>query len=183
MKDYNSKCARWAIKLSFYKFDIEHISGKSNTVADHLSRFIEQNETHEDGTEYLQVTGIARTGFEKFEQFKDQLIEKRESLLSDYNNELKYKKILETLQSGKSFKGFMLKDGILTRQVYKSPANRVYFATCISSKNPIIKDILSELHSESHLGRDKMYDLISNRFYWPNIWKDIYPIRQKVLPE
>ena len=177
MKDYNSKCARWAIKLSFYKFDIEHISGKSNTVADHLSRFIEQDEQHEEGTEYLHTVESpeeARTGYEKFLQFRSQLMRRKELLLSDYKNEPKYSKVLEALQSARSYKGFLMKEGMLMKTVFKSKSNRTYYAICIAASNPIIQDILKEVHSASHLGRDRMYDLISNRFYWPNIWKTIY---------
>lgn len=38
LKDPNSKLSRWRLKLSEYNFEIKHIPGKSNKVADALSR-------------------------------------------------------------------------------------------------------------------------------------------------
>ncbi|XP_050315786.1 retrovirus-related Pol polyprotein from transposon 17.6 isoform X1 [Anthonomus grandis grandis] len=38
LKDPNSKLSRWRLKLSEYNFNIKHISGKSNKIADALSR-------------------------------------------------------------------------------------------------------------------------------------------------
>ena len=33
---------------------------------------------------------------------------------------------------------------------------------------------MDELHGKSHIGRDKIIDLINTRFYWPNYWQDVY---------
>lgn len=117
MKDYNSKCARWAIKLSFYKFDIEHISGKSNIVADHLSRFVEMSEPNEDGMEYINVFIDPKTGYEKFERFKSELTDVIQSTTTDFNNEPKYKPILAALGNSNIHKGYYLREGVLMKQI------------------------------------------------------------------
>lgn len=176
MKDYDSKCARWSIRLSFFKFDIEHVSGKNNTVADHLSRFVEQEEMHEDGNEYVCVIDQPVTGYEKFQRFQTHLVEEQQSLLSDWQNEVKYKKFVDILKNKQitAHKGFTLIDGTLYKLLHKPNVDRVYYAICISRTNPIIGQIMKELHDKSHIGRDKMIDLINTRFYWPNYWQDVY---------
>lgn len=43
LKDPNSKLIRWKIRLNEYEFDIKHVEGKDNKVADALSRIREVN--------------------------------------------------------------------------------------------------------------------------------------------
>ena len=43
LKEPNSKLIRWKIKLNEYEFDVSHVQGKENKVADALSRIRETN--------------------------------------------------------------------------------------------------------------------------------------------
>jgi len=92
------KVVRWKLAIQEYDFDIEHIPGKTNLVADSLSRFCQFPDVTEEKEEYIQdyVNGI----LDEFNIPRDlfKIISKcHNSLIGHHGVERTYKKVTEYL--------------------------------------------------------------------------------------
>ena len=85
----NARQARWLSFLSEYDFEIQHIKGKENKVADALSRNAKLNFTAAIGTYVLDLNEQLKEGVKQDENYqKLQIIAKEkptESLLKGYS--------------------------------------------------------------------------------------------------
>lgn len=57
LKDLSGRLARWSLQLQAYEFDIEHLKGKDNVVADMLSRLpaVDFETTEFESDEYKEL--------------------------------------------------------------------------------------------------------------------------------
>ena len=138
--------ARWLDFLAEFDYDIIHKPGKSNLVADALSR-----------QSQLKCTVISELEVEP---------SCTERLKSDYMKDPEYKRILKYPTEYSQYK-------LVNGKIYLAMDG--LFRLCIPG-GIWRQKILSELHdspSAGHFGIKKTLELIKRNFYWPTLEKDV----------
>lgn len=143
---------KYVVKLLGYDFDISYQPGKSNIVADSLSRqFIPLISTSDSDGQFFSLSMATY-------QFLSQL--RTEVVTDPY-----YQSLVSNPSLNRTF-SFHLKDGL----VYNH--NQI----CIKSSSPIISQLLFEFHNKplaGHGGVHKTLARIAPGFYWEKMKKDI----------
>jgi hypothetical protein len=143
--------------LSEFDFEIKHIKGKENRVADALSRSVKMIHLAVISTCEIDVSERVRNvqGTDTF--FK---------IVTSY---------LKQEPTGINYGGYqMLDEGLLT---YK---NRLYIPSCDDLKR-FIMDELHKIPYIGHPGYHKMITATRKQFYWPGLKKDIDDYLAKCL--
>eukprot|EP01018_Ginkgo_biloba_P013475 Gb_17806 [translate_table: standard] len=142
----NVRHTKWVETLQSFTFMLRHKSGKSNQVADALSRRI-------------AVLTTMSVEVPDFASMKDQY-----ETDEDFQRAWAYAKNPVT-DNGDLFDEYFLQDGYL----FKGKQ------LCIPV-GPMRENIIKELHSGGlggHFGRDKTVTLIEDRYYWPGLRKKV----------
>lgn len=133
----SSRHAGWIAYLQQFTFSIRHKSGKTNRVADALSR---QNCL-------LTTMHTSVSGFATFTELYDSdpffariFAETKQGLHDDYS-----------IQDGFLFRGLRL---------------------CVPECSLRLK-IVTELHNEGHVGRDRTLHLVTTSYFWPTLRRDV----------
>jgi len=139
----NAKKTRWIEFISEYDFEIKHIKGKENQVADGIN--MRAREMH------IEIIIMFNN------DHKDKIIE-------ETNLDQHYLKIKETLQQGNlqhKFKYFEMKeDGVL---IYR---DKVY----VPNSKELKSTMLGEMHNMSyygHPGYHKSITVVRSQYFWP----------------
>jgi len=141
--------ARWMGILQEYNVYIDYLPGKSNLVADALSRRPDL---------LTAVTTVHTLG--------DFLA----TLKSSYGNDDESTTILKAVQDGTS-PGYTLKDGLILRS--ENEQQLLYIPPSAAS---LRKQLLAEHHDSAlagHLGQDKTLACLSRNFWWPTMRQDV----------
>ncbi|CAF5212293.1 unnamed protein product, partial [Rotaria magnacalcarata] len=144
--------------LQDYTFKIEHVKGNKNCVADCLSRY-PVGEPFDDEIEQrsIAIQTEIQPSILKHHQQEDNSI----------------KKIIENTEKTPLKIEYYLNNGILCRNVKR--INRIIAVPVIPKTK--IKDVLLAYHNSpmngAHLGIDRTYYKIRDRFYWPRMYYDI----------
>jgi hypothetical protein len=145
----NARQIRWLEFLCEYDFDIRHIKGKDNKVANALSRKV-----HE-----LNATAIS--------MYRTEL---KDIILEAANVDLQYKRLVAKLQQNEepqTKEGYALEiDGLL---LYK---NRVYIPNDQELKLVILKEMHKVTYA-GHLGYQKTVAAVKSHYFWPGMKKEI----------
>jgi hypothetical protein len=145
----NARKARWMALLSEFDFEIKHIKGKENTVADALSRSVKMIHLVAVSTCETDIREIIRNAQETNEFFKT---------VTSYLSQ-------ETI--GLKYEGYQMLDESLL--AYRS---KLYIPSCDDLK----RFIMDELHKRpytGHPGYQKMIMTTRKQFYWPALKRDI----------
>jgi hypothetical protein len=145
----NARQARWMALLSEFDFEIKHIKGKENRVADALSRSMR--------TIHLAAVSTCET------DVKNRVKEAQETDPFVRNVTL----YLQQEPTGEKYEGYqMTEGGLLTYR------DRLYIPNCDDLK----RFIMDELHKRpytGHPGYQKMITATRKQFYWPGLKKDV----------
>ncbi|GFT57400.1 retrovirus-related Pol polyprotein from transposon 412 [Trichonephila clavipes] len=152
-KNPSSKILRWKLALEEFNYDIHYIRGSLNSVADHLSR-------------YINNITIALTDSKDFIN-----MQREDSVLRTI-----IQKIDQNDVSPQISKYFINGEGLLchlSKRPSRSPRSnttrkQVCIPHCLKAK------ILESVHSEygGHLKFFKTYHRLSENFFWHNMYKD-----------
>jgi hypothetical protein len=141
----NARQARWLAFLSEFDFEVRHIKGKENKVADALSR---------------RIHGLFEMNISRAESDLEERI--RTTGIDDEN----YTKIMVELpnNTANSDKPDLSIDekGLLRFK------NRLYIPDSTGLKLTILDEVHKKLYS-GHLGYQKMITTLRKLFYWPNM--------------
>ena len=150
--------SRWKDIISNYDFDIEYIEGKTNVVADGLSR----RHDHQHSSTILNHVEVA-TPIVKVEH----RINVVTSLLADIHQSMRddptYQRLLKTNKVKLDAENLHIEKSFL---YYKH--HRLY----IPNDAALRTRILAECHdvpTSGHLGKDKTIEQVKRRFYWPRM--------------
>jgi hypothetical protein len=152
----SNRQARWVEKLSEFDFVVEYKEGKTNVVADALSRRAD----HLDTTTNCDIhtppnqTTIAAISMVNTNTFIQQIKEA-------YQRDPVAKKLCE-----QPIEPYMVKDGL----IYKK--DRIY----IPKEDSIKQTIMQENHDNKlagHVGVVRTTDLITRHFFWPGMYAEI----------
>jgi hypothetical protein len=145
----NARQIRWLEFLCEYDFDIKHIKGKDNKVADALSRKVHK----------LHATTISMYQTE----MKDRILEAT-------NADLQYKSLVAKLQQRErpqTKESYTL--GTDSLLLYK---NRVYVPNDRELKLAILKEMHNVTYA-SHLGYQKTVAAVKSHYFWPGLKKEV----------
>lgn len=132
----------WVSLLQEFEFEIIHRPGRTNVVADALSRRPDYS---------LNAMYWLKADNDLFSQVE-----------SAAANDQEYQAVLAAVEKG-SREDFILRDG----RLYKVKGDQLYIPA-----GDLRRKLLAEAHDaplSGHLGRDKTYDRLSRAFYWPRM--------------
>lgn len=145
------KLGRWILLLSRFKFNIKHIKGSNNNVADCLSRMYD--ETEEVQCSALRDDPICSRSLQHH-QIND-----------EYCNDLRI-----LINKGDKQRGFKLKNDLLCKQVGKGNTWRIVLPNLL--KNVILK-YYHDHEISGHLGITKTTNRIKKIFWWKSLYLDV----------
>ena len=158
-KDPRGKFSRWLTELEEYSFDIEHKPGKSNVVPDVLSR-VKNDRGDEPADDFDEKI---YSMFTDGENFKSQLKQEQDNdpVINDAKQKVENNVEIQVGRLRHIKKQLRIEDDLLTK-----------------NGRPIVppklrKFVVTEMHKHSHFGREKLYTLVQNKFYWPNLFRYI----------
>ena len=162
--DLSPRLARWAVQLADYKFDIEHKPGKSNVVADALSRAQEVAaiEAESEGGEPDEQDINMRK-----EQLKDYLL----APIFLYKEKKKFPSDAKKgtiKQITKDSEHFKLVRGVL----YRATPEGLRLAIPVSQRKMMIWSAHDSLMS-LHQGRTKTVRKLQTKYWWPKLRTDV----------
>jgi Integrase zinc binding domain len=147
----NLRLIRASQYLSQFKLDIRHKPGKTNVVADSLSRLKTDLPRPKD-SDVLEEFAFHLSLIELNEPFK-------KALRLGYSRDSTYRKILQALSEGKSLYHFYLDDGLL---YFKSPDGSSRL--CLPQNTH--KDTFETFHDRNgHIGFHRLYYTIASQYY------------------
>ncbi|CAA7053553.1 unnamed protein product [Microthlaspi erraticum] len=133
----SARHASWIAFLQQFTFVIKHQSGRTNKVADALSR------RHN----LLATLEVSVPGFSSFAEL--------------YPLDPFFGLIWESLQEG-HHPDFLLQDGFMFRD------SRLCVPAC-----SLRLQLITELHGEGHMGRDRTLQLVAESYFWPTLRRDV----------
>ena len=165
----NGRLDRWSIQLQEYTFDIKHTPGKSNCVADCLSRFPADPSDDIADTRFDLLTPkpTAHTVAAINSSFDASRIRAAQSADPVIHS------ISDNLSANRSVKSFCFQDGLVCRIVKRHglPTLKLPFVP-----TSLVPDLLATFHDHplsGHMGLAKTWLKIRDRFYWPNMYRSV----------
>ena len=181
-KDPHQRLARWVAQLQGYEFDVVYKSGAKHLDADCMSRFISEsaNFVEDDGPQETDITReICHVtshpqDTENLEQLSppesiDIRAEQRED---DFCN--KFIKILESEELTEAdkcrrAKNFTIQDGLL----YRVRSKDIFVLAIPARRRAAVLLSCHDVPLAGHLGFSKTYSVMSCRYYWPKMRRDV----------
>jgi hypothetical protein len=144
--------SRWLDIIADFDFDIEYIDGKTNIVADGLSR-------RHDHININQSLSLVNT-LTNVHHYISQVTSLHADIFEASKLDNEYKRLLKKKVTDLSKLNLSIKGGLL---YYKD--DRIY----IPNNSKLRSNIIHECHdtpTSGHLGKDKTIDQVKRRFYW-----------------
>lgn len=169
-KLYNARVTRWINYLEQFQYEVQHVKGRENVVADVLSRYQPEGDLlQEDKTNSPRI-------FYTENRTNKELHEKLKNLDRSQQDDVEIGEIIRKLNNGvvvnsrssQIFKRCSLENGLL----YYSPGEgdkRVLFLP-----ESLREEIIWQVHLEmGHQGAYKIIKYIRDRFFWKGLTKQV----------
>lgn len=187
----NKKIQLWALSIAGYNCKIEYVAGTDNSVADLLSR-MPHNAIADETVEYspdlndntYQIGALNSNKFSPKQYARCQIdLEdnlKKPSLSPDINMIQEQEKDEVLMQIKVGLKTDKLSPSLANKYVVHE--NILYYISNADS-DPVLRlyipshlkqSVITQYHDfNGHLGVDKTYDTIKQKYYWPNMYKEL----------
>lgn len=172
MKLYNGRVTRWILYLEQFNYEIEHVTGKMNIVADILSRYLPNSEIIQEEKAicpeiaYLEKSSnkVVNQGLRNISALQEHdPVASR--IMKDIRNE--NNQCVSRLSSRCFIKENKLYMKVAGREVLVLP-------------NSLVDSVIKQVHEEmGHQGAYKVIKYVKERFYWPNLSRDVKKIVNK----
>ncbi|GFX45877.1 transposon Tf2-9 polyprotein [Trichonephila clavipes] len=164
LKFPTGRLARWALQLQSFNLNMEYIPGKSNVVADMLSRpACHENELCEVCTVAIDVPSRSPKEI-RDEQMKDEELVKIISCLEDPDKNVNYVYWVE--------QDYLMNQGVLFRYVPDSESEEAQLVVPSHERTLILKNH-HDAPMAGHYGAEGTYTRIAKNYYWTGIRKYI----------
>jgi hypothetical protein len=188
VKDSNGKLMRWALTLMEFEFEIQHVKGKTNFVADALSRapvnninaMIGEQQEH-DAEKKINIDGLEVIVGDKLQRIKQMQCEDEElAPLILYLPEGTLPEDGKKAESlvHKTLNKYVLIDGVLYhlwQQSNSSTHPRLQMIQQLVVPKSLHKEVLYACHEDvfsGHSGLKKTYERLRERFWWDRMFAD-----------
>ncbi|XP_062704036.1 uncharacterized protein K02A2.6-like [Aedes albopictus] len=170
---------RWAVFLTSFDYEIQHVKGVDNTPADFLSRFPLAGAEDEAGDD----SDFAENGaacFLNFLEMETRSPVERKQLVVESRRDKVVSHVVEYLKSGwpTNIPDEEIKKYYSKREELSVEEGVLLWGYRIIVPTKLRKSILMELHS-AHLGIVKMKCLARSYFWWPSMDKEIEDIGKR----
>eukprot|EP01129_Flabellula_baltica_P008171 TRINITY_DN3225_c0_g1_i2.p1 TRINITY_DN3225_c0_g1~~TRINITY_DN3225_c0_g1_i2.p1 ORF type:complete len:755 (+),score=86.77 TRINITY_DN3225_c0_g1_i2:501-2765(+) len=171
----NTKYGRWILELQEYDFDIEHIKGTNNQIADFLSRGFKVSQ---DGPDVHMIQRVLSRNV----LFVDLL--SRKDIAAAQRRDEEMSEIIKLLENGNILDDqfdkynayFLESDGLLCESWLKpGKTAQIFHRIVLPTKFRL--DVFRYFHDDAvtggHLGKEKTMSKIRKRFTWTGMFKDV----------
>ena len=168
IKEPTGRLARWAVLLQQYDFNIVHRSGKSNGNADALSR-----------RDYDNLIAPLDKGGVQTEKIRD--LQRRDSALADIIEYLEFEELPNESKAAKQLlytieQYYLDPEGILCHIWVpggkRSSIPKSQLVVPASLRHEILVNV-HDLPTGGHLGVNKTYAKLRERYFWPKMYMDV----------
>lgn len=156
------RIARWAVRISAFKFSVRHIRGSENALADALSRMYEEPDQGEQDTDDI-VQGLCCPVLGEIPQLFGNLRLKQDQ-------DPVWGPIRRDLLGGRSRPQYCLSKGVLCKKSGKKGDLKI----CLPTE--LIQPVFQYFHDSvvgGHLGARKTVEKIRENLIWPSMDRDI----------
>lgn len=196
----NSRIQRWVVTLSDFDFEIEHVPGSQNNVADYLSRpqegenqvqvvtrsMSKRNLIDSQPDENTESTEMIVPKTKPNNHLSDIILSKPEfqqalnplNLLQEQERDPFINDIRKMLQNAtkatKQQSAYLLENDLVKRCWFNKGSKRMIIQLVVPKS--IIKHVLHQFHGATisgHFGTEKVIGTILLRFWWPTIASDV----------
>lgn len=166
LKSPTGRLARWALQIQSYNLTISYIPGRSNFIADLLSRPVCEHSS----TDSCQICAVS------VEIPTTSPAELRQSQLEDDD----LRKIIETFESPEkevdyatwTGRGYIMNRGVLYRYSPDSEEEEAQLVVPQQRKAEVLKEY-HDSPTAGHYGSEGTFNRIAKRYYWVGMRKDI----------
>jgi transposase InsO family protein len=150
------RVGRWVLRLAPFKFRVNHISGRTNVVADCLTR--QYDELPDDITFSGLVLGNLPEAFQS---------------IADHQKKDPFCRTLycQIAEADPAARNFKVLNGAIVYQPSRARTKRYFLPELL---RPMILEYFHSSHLSAHLGTTKTLNRISKVFYWPGMRAEIF---------
>jgi len=155
------RVGRWLLRISRFKFQVEHIRGKENCTADCLSRPFSDAVTSE--------SVVNNSLCNQLNQILD-IVSPMNDLIKLQDQDPDLHKLKSEIIEGIYHKNFSVRENFLVRLVGKKRLRRIVVPQALKA------EIFEQFHNSSianHPGISKTFRLIARRFWWAQMFIEI----------
>lgn len=190
----NKKIQLWALGLSGYNCKVEYISGPENTCADLLSRLPDDQKNSKSETDnepdindnIYEINVFNSNRFDTREYASCSVADENHkgkpsvdipdlNITVEQDNDEEIVEIKTNLSNGKSTKGTEKNYIVIDQVLYyisnpnDEPTLRLYIPEHLRDR------VVKQYHDDNgHMGIDKTFDAIRQKYFWPNLYKNLY---------